>query len=441
VVESFHYTDSSLPYVGDEPISWNSRIPQSGEIMLSVHSEQDVVHHVRNYLECIISALGLNLMIGGEIGIKHIRPDLCALRVDNHIVGVVEVKLPGDGVLVSPTVVGELYDQMMLVRGFYGTGPVCGVLTTGREWKVFWFPQEGFSQRDSSEEGLTTPVKGSKKPLHSPVGGTPSQQRGVAHRIELEDENVGEKEGYQDAELCRHLISTPVILSEADELLPTLCSALSIMSRARSGFFLDNSIFLFKICKDSPSLTWHPTSYEDAVSRVNFDRYPRRNTRNLLALEDLGHGSSGRCWLCVTTAISNAAVCVLKYRNDPAHAHKLTQEFEKWQQVYPQMNTRVENWCGTLALMMPHFAPILEQHRPKFKDPIRCLLREAFHDKGLMHQDVRWRNIGSFKDSESGEVPILFDLESVVNIGVEGNDQWIESAMCFLYPEDESELS
>jgi hypothetical protein len=240
VVESFHYTDSSVPYVGDKPISWNSRIPQSGEIMLSVHSEQDVVHYVRNYLECIISALGLNLMIGGGIGIKHIRPDLYALRVDNYIVGVVEVKLPGDGgVLVRPTVVGELYDQMMLVRGFFGTGPVCGILTTGREWKVFWFPQEGFCQRDSSEEGLTTPVK----PLLSPVGGTPSQQRGVAHRIELEDENVGEKECYQDAELRRHLISTPVILSEADELLPTLCSALSIMSRARPCVFSDNSIF------------------------------------------------------------------------------------------------------------------------------------------------------------------------------------------------------
>jgi uncharacterized protein YaaR (DUF327 family) len=87
------------------PISWNSRIPQSGEIMLSVRSVQDVVHYVRNYLEFVIYALGLNLRIGGGIGIKHIRSDLYALHAYNHIVGVVEVKLPSDGgVLVMPTV-------------------------------------------------------------------------------------------------------------------------------------------------------------------------------------------------------------------------------------------------------------------------------------------------------------------------------------------------
>ncbi len=43
--------------------------------------------------------------------------------MDMYLVGVVEVKKPGNNVLLEPTVLGELLDQMML-EGFYGMGPV-----------------------------------------------------------------------------------------------------------------------------------------------------------------------------------------------------------------------------------------------------------------------------------------------------------------------------
>lgn len=72
-----------------------------------------------------------------------------------HLVGVVEVKKPGASVLSEPTVLGELLDQMLLVEGFYGMGPVIGILTTGEEWLVSWFPADS-----SALEVVNSPCSG-----------------------------------------------------------------------------------------------------------------------------------------------------------------------------------------------------------------------------------------------------------------------------------------
>jgi len=99
-------------------------------------SEDDIVYLVRRYLESILSALNLPLDFNAEVTIKQIRPDICVLLMGMYLVGVVEVKNPGNNVLLEPTVLGELIDQMLLVEGFYGMGPVIGILTTAEEWLV-----------------------------------------------------------------------------------------------------------------------------------------------------------------------------------------------------------------------------------------------------------------------------------------------------------------
>lgn len=103
-------------------------------------SESDIVFFVRQFLTDIIRALGLKLLFRAEITISHIRPDIAVLLMGRYLMGVVEVKKPGSDVLARPAVLGELLDQMFLVQGFYGTGPVIGILTTGDDWVVSWFP-------------------------------------------------------------------------------------------------------------------------------------------------------------------------------------------------------------------------------------------------------------------------------------------------------------
>ena len=75
--------------------------------------------------------------------------------------GVVEVKKPGYNVLLQPTVQGELMDQMLLVEGFYGMGPVIGILTTAEEWLVSWFPVDSgaLAHVDPPEASFTTLMK------------------------------------------------------------------------------------------------------------------------------------------------------------------------------------------------------------------------------------------------------------------------------------------
>jgi hypothetical protein len=103
-------------------------------------SVADIVYIVKRFLENIMLALNLHLEFNDEVTIKEVRPDLCVLSWGMYIVGVVEVKKPGKTVLLEPTVLGELLDQMLLVEGFYGMGPVIGILTTAEEWIVSWFP-------------------------------------------------------------------------------------------------------------------------------------------------------------------------------------------------------------------------------------------------------------------------------------------------------------
>jgi hypothetical protein len=50
----------------------------------------------------------------------------------------------------------------------------------------------------------------------------------------------------------------------------------------------------------------------------------------------------------------------------------------------------LEDWTGSIALMMPHCAPITSADQAGFKDAIRTLLVEKFVNKNLVHPDVRW---------------------------------------------------
>lgn len=55
---------------------------------------------------------------------------------------------------------------------------------------------------------------------------------------------------------------------------------------------------------------------------------------------------------------------------------------------------KLERWSGADALVMPHFAAVLEHEREQYKDDLRDVLTRKFMKNGKVHKDVRWRNIG-----------------------------------------------
>jgi hypothetical protein len=444
-----------IPEVTEEVLSAPNRIWMDADVrdadggnFLWYSSEADIVNIVRNFMKDVLRALKLRLNFSAEVTIKQIRPDLCVLLMGMYLVGVVEVKKPngdsGGNVLNQPTVLGELLDQMMLVEGFYGMGPVIGILTTAEEWLISWFPadSEDLERVDSPEVSSTTPAKqkASSTSTHSPPGGTPSQQCGAIHSIdevvdvtsELDDDNIGITH-----EMDRLLCATNVmnIYEDPIRVLQHLCGAFQLMSKAHSHHTANISRCLLKFHKGIHTVTFHPVLYHDVHSKVDFNKFPNKNVKTLVALEDLGRGSTGKAWLCVTVTQPRSASCVLKFDNKHSQSEKLMKERDMWHLLYPEFSTmvKVEHWSGADALVVPHFSTVLESEREQYKDEILQVLTTHFIHNGKVHRDVRWRNIGKYRSRSGAVTLVVFDLHDVVDYDVDVHHDWIEKAMHSLH--------
>ena len=409
-------------------------------------SEDDVAYLVRRFLESILSALALPLDFNAEVTIKQVRPDLCVLLRGMYLVGVVEVKKPGNSVLLEPTVLGELLDQMLLVEGFYGMGPVIGILTTGEEWLFSWFSvdSDALANVDPPEASFTTPMKqnfnstSAESKGHSPSGGTPSQRSGTIHSIdEVAGVSLELEDIVTDKEMERLLCTTRVrsIYDDTICVLQHLCGAFQLMAKAHLHHTANLPRCLLKFHKGISAVTFHPMSYDAVYSKVDFNKFPNQNVKTLVALEDLGRGSTGKAWLCVTVTQPRSASCVLKFDNKQTRSVKLAKEREMWHLLYPEFSTMVklETWSGCDALVMPHFSTVLESERGRYKDEISQVLTRHFMQNGKVHRDVRWRNIGKYRSQDGSVALVVFDLEGVVDYDMDVHHRWIDKAMHSLF--------
>ena len=106
-----------------------------------------------------------------------------------------------------------------------------------------------------------------------------------------------------------------------------------------------------------------------------------------------------------------------------------------WHLLYPEFSTMVklEHWSGADALVMPHFSTVLESEREQYKDELVQVLTTHFMNKGKVHQDVRWCNIGKYKKKNGEASLVVFDLHDVVDYNAVAHCGWIERAMNELY--------
>jgi hypothetical protein len=363
-----------------------------------------------------------------------------------YLVGVVEIKKPGGGILLKPTVLGESLDQMLLVEGFYGMGSVIGILTTGDEWVVSWFPvdQHVLEQSESnsiplnpiSRDGPEPQIKG-----HSSPGGTPSQKSGNVHTIEhvadipssFSDEDNSEIDQQMERVLCTTEVVS--IRTEPSRVLQLLCGAFQLMAMSHTHRTSKLSRCLLKFHKEISAVTFHPASYEDIQPLVDFNKFPANNVRNLVALEDLGRGSTGKAWLCVTVTKPRSAACVLKFDNKHAKSYNLVHERDMWTLLYPEFSSmiKLEQWSGADALVMPHFSTVLVHEREQYKEELRDVLNSKFMKNGKVHKDVRWSNIGKYRNKSGIVELVVFDLHDVVDYNVDAHGDWIETAVKSLY--------
>ena len=357
-----------------------------------------------------------------------------------------EVKKPTPEALLAPTVLGELLDQMLLIEGFYGSGPIIGILTTLDEWLFAWFPEDAdHFAKDALEEAsgasFATPVKpppSSSSNSDSPPGKTPSQQREWKHDIRDDDST---EIGLQPTTAAERRLNTSTLLNaynDYETVLQFLYTSFKRMCQVQFNYrsMQQRCGFVLHKGKDK-GITWHLNS-DAAIAIINIenmsgDRFPRPDVQHLLALEDLGRGATGKAWL-VCTLSDSPTICVLKFWNKKSGREEYYLEAEKnnWHKVYPEFadKTRVEQWSGSYALMMPHFAEIPRARRGEFLESIRALLREKFQNSGLVHPDVVWRNIGFyFNRATQADVPVIYDLTGLQKFNMEKHANWIDQAI------------
>jgi hypothetical protein len=96
-------------------------------------SEWDVRLIVREYLKSIITAVNLSgiMSVSGEVGFQRVRTLYAGSSSCRRYL---EVKKPGTNILIQPTILGEIYDHILVAGyGYRGASPILGILTTGVE--------------------------------------------------------------------------------------------------------------------------------------------------------------------------------------------------------------------------------------------------------------------------------------------------------------------
>jgi hypothetical protein len=158
---------------------------------------------------------------------------------------------------------------------------------------------------------------------------------------------------------------------------------------------------------------------------LQWDKYPRQGVESFYIWDNLGYGIDGRALLAST---AGGAVCVLKFffpepQEDDMQT-KAERELELWHCIYPDYkeHVRVVKLVGRSVLMMPHFAS--PNRTSDVVEGVRKVLHETFDARGLVHNDVEWRNIGLCHNGQ----PLLYDLGLIEKKNNDHHEDWIEKA-------------
>ena len=185
---------------------------------------------------------------------------------------------------------------------------------------------------------------------------------------------------------------------------------------------------------------WKSISPGVSLSSMNFLSIPAPQTKSFYVWENLGHGVSGRAFLVSSKALDRPPIvgvikCFFSQTKDKdmkqaAREEARNAEATCWEKVYPNYGHRkVEVFKGRPALLMQFFASIDDSERKEMVSKVRETLEHNYNKKGLVHEDVQWRNIG--RDYEGRAV--VYDMGRVKE-KKKGDEGWVEKAINKLGP-------
>jgi hypothetical protein len=445
-------------------------------------TEAVVDNYVAKVIKSVANALKLDIRLEQQSYVNGVRADHWIVKVLNLdkvvaiLVGTQESKLPvrdyGKPFVLDDTrFLLQIRRQMLEVSSYYGTTPVYGIGSTGREWRFFQLRPD---QKEEEEMDVEPKTPG---PSESPVqvatpGWDPKSSTREENRspptINIGPDNMDEEFPTESAELGEiqkivpaGLLATQVYKWDDLEMLRVLGGFLKAMYQSTRAEF---SVFSPEMV--SSRLMWFLVKHESLqawgwgklkVNALCWQKRMREGTAEVVVLLCLGHGADGKA-LLVSNRFGEVGVMKLCVRSDWGRAKsrsaiteaitpkeldsgwKTAQiEAENWKKVYRLYDwaetVRAERWMGLPAVVMPHFYQFKTRaDRENSLVAVQKCLEEKFVQEGYVHEDVAWRNVGYFKKGEE-IVVVMLDLCGTRVKSRQSSEfpvNWVETAIEYL---------
>ena len=104
-------------------------------------------------------------------------------------------------------------------------------------------------------------------------------------------------------------------------------------------------------------------------------------------------------------------------------------EISWWHKVYPEFKDAVcvETWSGYEVVRMPHFSAVPAADREEVLPLVEAALVK-FDKANAVHNDVRWSNLGRYRDSDGAVHVVVYDLGRVRS-KTDRDGSWVDAAL------------
>ena len=214
--------------------------------------------------------------------------DLWVLLMDGVVVGVVQVKKPGEVAMTNENIIGECLDYMHDICGLDGLDHVFCILTSYDKWRILWLPDTDTAAKDKRTPSPANHIPQKLTCFTRLLGGKlpPWPGSGVKDPTPLPDPKTPDVNRKSPVRVVH---GSPVFSQDHGQLVDILASVLLKMLSSPATQ-------LEKKLPDNFSLS--------------YATMPDEGVRNLLLLFPLGCGHTGRVWLA--SSLSGSA-CVIKF--------------------------------------------------------------------------------------------------------------------------------
>jgi len=409
---------------------------------LNVNDESTIHEYVNDVFKEIIGTLSnvltMRVVVQKELQFNGQKADLWVLLAMGVPIGVVEVKRSGQSLNdsnVSGTkkavsddsvVVGQLYDYMKVLRLFFGLDYVFGIVTTYREWRIFWLEDTEDVARETDMAKLPMPAAAMRVDLRPaiPVKGNHTESS-ASNAVQANNNGVNAvvvNMGRVSLSDERRVRAGRIMPWNDRDLVLTLATVILKMSRSTTTM----RPVLYELGRVYPYVTastfrWVTPS---KVDRPTFNvRMPRANCMDFYILAHLGNGFNGRAYLAMTTTGYGA---VLKFPFGSQTQTNIVDgpmnhEATLWSKVW-DVKARVQLLVGTAVLVMPYYRTCQSENdqTPEAKAAARAAVHHMA-SRGWIQNDLKWEHVGLYKDRAGTLKAVLVDLGDVSP--VESGDQ------------------